>query len=92
MKKGEHWEVHFSRGALRRRKSVSDARTPSRTRHCVRDAMPGVVRARRFVPRVRTGAGELAFDEAVYGDHVAFRHVFDRGGEYWADVVLDELE
>ena len=41
MKKGEHWEVHFSRGALRRRKSVSDARTPSRTRHCVRDAMPG---------------------------------------------------
>ncbi|EJF55941.1 hypothetical protein DICSQDRAFT_184092 [Dichomitus squalens LYAD-421 SS1] len=38
---GEHWKIHFSRGALRRRKSVSDAHTPSRARHCVRDAMPG---------------------------------------------------
>ena len=41
MKEGEHYQVHFSRGALRRRKSVSDARTPSRSRHCVRDATPG---------------------------------------------------
>lgn len=41
MKKGDHYEVHFSRGALRRRKSVSDAHTPVRARHCVRDAMPG---------------------------------------------------
>ena len=41
MKEGDHWEVHFSRGAMRRRKSVSDAHTPSRVRHCVRDAMPG---------------------------------------------------
>ena len=38
---GDHWQVHFSRGALRRRKSVSDAHTPSRTRNCLRDAMPG---------------------------------------------------
>ncbi|KAI0735749.1 hypothetical protein C8Q76DRAFT_612087 [Earliella scabrosa] len=41
MKEGDHWEIRFSRGALRRRKSLSDAHTPSRTRHCVRDAMPG---------------------------------------------------
>ncbi|RDX43927.1 hypothetical protein OH76DRAFT_1360524 [Lentinus brumalis] len=41
MKEGDHWEVHFSRGASRRRRSVSDAHTPSRSRHCVRDAMPG---------------------------------------------------
>ncbi|KAI1789169.1 hypothetical protein LXA43DRAFT_1022164 [Ganoderma leucocontextum] len=38
---GEHWQVHFSRGALRRRKSVPDAHSPSRTRHSLRDAMPG---------------------------------------------------
>ncbi|RPD58495.1 hypothetical protein L227DRAFT_577183 [Lentinus tigrinus ALCF2SS1-6] len=41
MKEGDHWEVRFSRGAMRRRKSVSDAHTPSRMHHCVRDAMPG---------------------------------------------------
>ncbi|KAH9927423.1 uncharacterized protein BXZ73DRAFT_90706 [Epithele typhae] len=41
VKKGEHWEVRFSRGAARRRKSVSDASTPSRSRRCIRDAMPG---------------------------------------------------
>ncbi|KAI0719070.1 hypothetical protein C8T65DRAFT_636694 [Cerioporus squamosus] len=41
MKEGDHWEVHFSRSASRRRRSVSDAHTPSRSRHCVRDAMPG---------------------------------------------------
>ncbi|EIW65109.1 uncharacterized protein TRAVEDRAFT_68716 [Trametes versicolor FP-101664 SS1] len=44
MKLGEHWQVHFSKGAARRRKSVSDthAPKPSRSaRHCVRDAMPG---------------------------------------------------
>ncbi len=38
---GDHWQVHFSRGALRRRKSVSDAHSPSPSRHCLRDAMPG---------------------------------------------------
>nr|VWP01823.1 Acid phosphatase [Ganoderma boninense] len=38
---GDHWQVHFSRGALRRRKSVSDAHIHPRTRHCLRDAMPG---------------------------------------------------
>ncbi|KAI0327297.1 hypothetical protein GY45DRAFT_1347833 [Cubamyces sp. BRFM 1775] len=42
MKEGEHWQVHFSKGAARRRKSVSDAQAPlPRSRHCVRDAMPG---------------------------------------------------
>ncbi|KAI0638920.1 hypothetical protein C8Q77DRAFT_1078386 [Trametes polyzona] len=44
MKEGDHWKVHFSKGAARRRKSVSDAHapTPSRSaRHCVRDVMPG---------------------------------------------------
>ncbi|KAI0825281.1 hypothetical protein BC628DRAFT_1320272 [Trametes gibbosa] len=44
MKQGDHWQVYFSKGAARRRKSVSDAHRPSpsrSTRHCVRDAMPG---------------------------------------------------
>ncbi|KAI0757462.1 hypothetical protein C8Q80DRAFT_102176 [Daedaleopsis nitida] len=41
MKEGDHWQVHFSRGALRRRKSISDAHTPARARHCLREAMPG---------------------------------------------------
>lgn len=44
MKLGDHWQVHFSKGAARRRMSVSDthAPKPSRSaRHCVRDAMPG---------------------------------------------------
>ena len=41
IREGDHWQVHFSRGALRRRKSVSDAHTPSRPHHCLRDAMPG---------------------------------------------------
>ncbi|OSD05751.1 hypothetical protein PYCCODRAFT_1405602 [Trametes coccinea BRFM310] len=43
MKEGDHWQVHFSKGAARRRKSVSDTHThSSRPSHrCVRDAMPG---------------------------------------------------
>ncbi|PIL30841.1 hypothetical protein GSI_07009 [Ganoderma sinense ZZ0214-1] len=41
LSEGDDWQVHFSRGALRRRKSVSDAHTPAHARHCLRDAMPG---------------------------------------------------
>ncbi|KAI0666201.1 hypothetical protein C8Q78DRAFT_984697 [Trametes maxima] len=44
IKAGDHYQVHFSKGAARRRKSVSDAHAPhpSRSiRHCLRDAMPG---------------------------------------------------
>ncbi|KAH9850621.1 hypothetical protein C2E23DRAFT_834708 [Lenzites betulinus] len=44
MKQGDHWQVLFSKGAARRRKSVSDAHRPSPSRsarHCVREAMPG---------------------------------------------------
>ncbi|KAI9059549.1 hypothetical protein FKP32DRAFT_1679629 [Trametes sanguinea] len=43
MKEGDRYEVHFSRGAARRRKSVSDTHPhSSRPSHrCVRDAMPG---------------------------------------------------
>ncbi|KAI0367470.1 hypothetical protein BV20DRAFT_1000390 [Pilatotrama ljubarskyi] len=44
MKEGDHWKVRFSKGAARRRKSVSDARAPAPSpsaRHCVKDAMPG---------------------------------------------------
>ncbi|KAI0651392.1 hypothetical protein C8Q79DRAFT_897042 [Trametes meyenii] len=44
LKAGDHYQVHFSKGAARRRKSVSDAHAPppSRSiRHCLRDTMPG---------------------------------------------------
>ncbi|KAI0651242.1 hypothetical protein C8Q79DRAFT_1114248 [Trametes meyenii] len=44
LKAGDHYQVHFSKGAARRRKSISDAHAPppSRSiRHCLRDTMPG---------------------------------------------------
>ncbi|KAI0358896.1 hypothetical protein OH77DRAFT_1420389 [Trametes cingulata] len=44
MQEGDHWKVHFSKGAARRRKSVSDAHAPAPprpSRHCLKDAMPG---------------------------------------------------
>ncbi|KAI8983316.1 hypothetical protein BD414DRAFT_490555 [Trametes punicea] len=44
MQEGDHWQVRFSKGAARRRKSVSEPHAPSPSRsarRCLRDAMPG---------------------------------------------------
>ncbi|KAI0761644.1 hypothetical protein BD413DRAFT_237668 [Trametes elegans] len=43
MKEGDHWKVHFSKGAARRRKSISDSHCPSPprpARHRLCEALP----------------------------------------------------
>ena len=57
----------------------------------LRDRMPDMAGRERLAFRVRRQQHQFrSFEDAMYRNDDALRHVFGRGGRYWTDIVLDD--